>query len=67
MTLDKIIECLQITAKYCEPGKSWCQAEHDILFLPMDGSKVLDPADEARLKELGAHVSSETDSWACFT
>lgn len=67
MTLDKIIECLQIASKYGDPGKSWCQAEHDILFLPLESAKALDPADEARLTELGAHRSSESDTWACFT
>jgi hypothetical protein len=67
MTLDKIIEALQITTKYCDPAKSWLQGEHDIIFLPIMNDVELDPKDEARLLELGAHRSSEGDSWACFT
>lgn len=68
MTLDKMIETLQIVAKYCkDPRKEWCSAEHDILFLPLENSAVIEPADEARLRELGAHKSSEGDCWSIFT
>ena len=67
MNLKNIIECMQIVAKYVDPEKSWCQGEHDIIYLPLANDAKLSPEDEARLLELRAHRSSEVDCWAMFT
>lgn len=67
MTLANLQKALAIVAKYCDPEKSWCQGEHDILFFPLDSTAKLPPEDEAELLRLGAHKSSEADCWAAFT
>lgn len=67
MNLKNIIECMQIAAKYVDQERAYCQAEHDILFLPLTNEAVISPEDEKRLLELRAHRSSEGDCWAVFT
>jgi hypothetical protein len=68
MTLDKMIETLQIVAKYVDdPSAEWCSAEHDILYLPLDNDDEISEEDAKRLDELGAHKSSDVDCWAIFT
>lgn len=66
MNLANIVKTLTIVNKYVEPEKSWCSAEHDILYLPLMNDAVLSPEDEAELERLGAH-KSDGDCWAVFT
>lgn len=67
-TLKNIMAGLEIVAKHVkEPEKAWLCAEHDILFMPLMNDTEIPPEDEAALKELGAHRSSEGDCWAFFT
>jgi hypothetical protein len=66
MTLDKMIETLQIVAKYVDPAKSWCQAEHDELYLPLELDAAISDEDAKRLDELGA-AKSDADCWSIFT
>lgn len=67
MNLKNMIEALQIVAKYCKAESKWCQAEHDVLYLPIMNDDPLPAEDEARLLELGAHRDSDADCWAIFT
>ncbi len=68
MKLKNLIECLQIAERHCRPGGvAHCTAEHDIMFLPIDRAVEMSDEDRARLLELGAHISSESDTWAVFT
>lgn len=68
MTLDKIIETLQIVAKYAkDPSKEWCDAQHDILYLPLANDAEIAAEDAARLEALGAIKDEDCDCWALFT
>lgn len=67
MNLANIMKTMAIVAKHCDPEKEWCSASHDILFLPLPNDTVLPPEDEAELKRLGAHKSSEGGCWSVFT
>lgn len=66
MNLKNIIETLQIVSKYCDPEKSWCQAEHDELYLPLENEAAISAEDAALLEYLGAH-KSDVDCWRIFT
>lgn len=66
MNLKNIIETLQIVSKYVDQEKSWCQGEHDELFLPLDNDAEISPEDAERLEQLGAFKSS-SDCWSLFT
>lgn len=58
-----LIEALQIFLKYGNPY-SPTHCEHDILMISMHVA--VDPADVARLDELGFFYSSEYDCWVSF-
>lgn len=59
-----LIEALQIFLKYGNPY-SPTHCEHDILMVSVHNED-LDPADVARLEELGFHWNDEYDCWASF-
>jgi hypothetical protein len=66
--IKEIIETLQIVAKYAtRSSDQWCQGEHDALFLPLANDAQISTQDEARLLQLGAFRSNESDTWALFT
>lgn len=64
--IDKIIEGLQIFAKYDE---ALVEAQHDTLYAGPVGASAGEilGADEKRLKELGWFFDDSVDSWATFT
>lgn len=78
----EIIEGLQILATYDEEGLDAHigGAEHDVIYAgpfegdveeddegnPKPGTTVVSDEHAKRLRELGWHISSETDSWARF-
>lgn len=67
MKIDEIIETLQIISKYTYERNQWVQAEHDVVFLPVGNDIAISKEDEARLLELGAFRSRETDTWAFYS
>jgi hypothetical protein len=66
MNFENFVKTLAVVAKYAKPT-DYLQAEHDIIFLPLMKDTAITAEDEAELKRLGAHVSSEGDCWATFT
>jgi hypothetical protein len=63
MNIKNMIEALQICAKYHDPEKEWCSAEHDQIFFPLAEDEP-SKEDAARLRELGADI--EYDSWMTY-
>jgi hypothetical protein len=62
----KLIECLQIFAKYQDLSYPTC-CEHDVLIVVGIGRHVLSTEDKTRVEELGGfRWSSEYDAWASY-
>ncbi len=66
MNLRDLIKVLEIVAKYDESSQTWCQAEHDILFLPLMNDTEIDSVDHANLLMLGA-FKHDDGGWAVYT
>lgn len=66
MNLRDMIKVLQIVAKYDEPSTIYCQADHDILHLPLMNDTQISEEDREELLSLGAFESS-ADNWAVYT
>jgi hypothetical protein len=60
-----IIEGLQILSKYMNPNGYDVGAEHDILYVYVEGPKP-SGEDQLKLDKLGWHVDSDSGNWACF-
>lgn len=67
MNLANLQKTLAIISKYVDPERAWCEAQHDVIFLPLVTTFEISSEDTAALEELGAHRSSEGDCWAVFT
>lgn len=64
-TLGKLIEGLQIIAKYTSPDGHCVDAEHDHLHAGPEGL-IVSEEDRKRLAALGWWLDVEFDSWAVF-
>lgn len=61
--MKKLIECLQIFAKYADHDYP-THCEHDVLLVVGIEKDALTPEDEAKVRELGGfHWSREYDCW----
>jgi hypothetical protein len=68
VNLKNIIETLQIVDRLMpDSSRSWLQAEHDVIYLPMGNETAISAEDEKRLIDLGAFKSSQSDTWAVLT
>ena len=61
MNLRELIKTLQIIVPF-----SYCQAEHDILYLPLVNNADISKEDKEELLSLGA-FESDADCWAVYT
>lgn len=67
MNAKSICEALNIIGKHTDLAKEWLSAEHDILYFPISLEVISEDSEDGKaLISLGAHVDSESDSWACF-
>lgn len=66
MTLDKIRRVIEICVAHVDAEKSWLQAEHDIVYLPLMSDADIPPESAAELEALGAFKSA-VDYWAFYT
>lgn len=64
-TINEVLGGLQILAKY-KGDKHEVNAEHDIIYACSIDSTPLTDEETRRLVELGWHVDSEYNCWACF-
>lgn len=67
MNITKLQRVLTIVSKYVNPDKDWCEAQHDVLFLPLMTNTKISAEDETELLELGAHRNRDSDCWAVHT
>lgn len=67
MNIANLQKTLTIVSKYVDPEKNWCEAQHDIIYLPLMSNTEISTEDEAALDELGAFKDSEGGCWATFT
>lgn len=67
MNIANLQKVLTIVSKYVDPEKNWCEAQHDIIFLPLMSDIKISAEDEEELKRLGAHKSRDSDCWATHT
>lgn len=67
MNISNLQKVLTIVSKYINPEENWCEAQHDIIYLPLMLCTKISAEDEAELDNLGAHKDSESDCWTVFT
>ena len=67
MNISNLQKVLKIVSKYVDADKAWCEAQHDIIFLPLHNNIDVSMEDQEELRLLGAHEDSEGDCWAVFT
>jgi hypothetical protein len=68
MTIENLQQALDIFLAAGVKGYALC-AEHDILYVGAnEGAELIPPdsPDGQRLKALGMHIDSESESWAAF-
>ena len=62
---ESIIEGLKILIENTPDGKTYCSAEHDILYGP--GIEEIPAGQKELLDKLGWFWDEDVDSWAIFT